>query len=159
MAKTLSQVAAQLRATGSRENITRMTRRKLSNTALPLKPLVKAAILNIPSAGNVPYQQPPGLRGRIADCVETWTWINADLVQVGVAVAAEKMPDGQKALPLYMEGSKFPWLHPLFGDWNQPQVQGNAPHPFFYQAVSWYGPAARNALNGMMDDITRLLEA
>lgn len=146
----LTTLIAQLQRMNN-DKITRMMRYRLRQTAAPLLPAVRAAILNIPSKGTVPYRQPPGLRLRIADCVEAWTFINADLVQVGIAVNGSKMPDGQKALPLYMEGAKAPWRHPLFGDTSRwfPQE----PHPYFYQAVSWYGPASRRTLESVANDI------
>lgn len=137
------------------DKITRLMRLRLRQTASPLLPQVRAAILNLPSKGTVPYKQPPGLRLRIADCVEAWTFINGSIVQVGIAVNGARMPDGQKALPLYMEGAKAPWRHPVFGDYTNWAVQ--AAHPYFYQAVSWYGPASRRTLENVANEITRKL--
>lgn len=135
--------------------ITRKMRRRLANAGSPLVPRVRAAILNIPSKGTVPYKGMPGLRVEIAACVESWVFIHGPQVQVGVAVNAAKMPDGKKALPLYMEGAKAPWRHPLFGDYGHWVVQ--SPHPYFYGAVAFYGPASRNALERAADDIARAL--
>ena len=139
------------------DEITRICRRKLSNAALPLAPTLRASILNIPSKGTVPYNQPPGLRMRIADCVETWVFTQGPQVQVGVAVNGSKMPTGQKALPLYMEGAKAPWRHPVFGDYDNWVAQ--APHPYFWQGVAWYGPASKRALQSAAEEIVRQLDS
>jgi hypothetical protein len=138
------------------DQITRLMRLRLRQAASPLLPQVRSAILNLPSKGTVPYRQPPGLRLRIADCVEAWTWVNGPQVQVGIAVNGARMPDGQKALPLYMEGAKAPWRHPTFGDTGNWVEQ--TPHPYFYSAVSWYGPASRRTLENVASEITRRLD-
>jgi hypothetical protein len=88
--------------------------------------------------------------------VETWVFVQGPQVQVGIAINAAKMPDGQKALPLYMEGVKAPWRHPLFGDIENWKSQ--APHPYFWEGVAWYGPAARLALEQAAQDITDALD-
>jgi len=138
--------------------VTRQMRAQLAATARPFVPQVRAAILNIPSAGNVPYHQPPGLRARIAACVTTWSTggtATDPVVRVGVEVDASRMPDGQKALPLYMDGVKPRWRHPLFGNELRWYFQGNAPHPYFYDAVAPLGPASRLAMERVADDIAR----
>jgi hypothetical protein len=135
------------------DKITRLMRLRLRQAAYPLLPRVRAAILNLPSKGTTPYRQVPGLRLRIADCVEAWTFINGTQVQVGVAVNGSKMPDGQKALPLYMEGAKTPWRHPVYG--NLTNWAAQAPHPYFYQSVAWFGPASKRTLESVANEITR----
>lgn len=160
----LAALAAELRYVGTGVPVTRELLQKLGATARPLAPMVRSAIMNIPSAGGIPYGQPPGLRARIASTVIPWAKIEGDIVQVGVEVQPMYMPDGQKALPLYMDGVKPNWRHPLFGNadrWYDQQVpagSGINSHPFFAQATYWYGPAARNAIDRALDEITRLLE-
>lgn len=149
-------MAASLHYVASGVPVTYNVRQRLAAAARPLAPAVRASILAIPSKGLVPYQQPPGLRLRIASTVVPWAKIYDDLVTVGVEIDASRMPDGQKALPLYMEGAKAPWRHPLFGNREHWQMQDA--HPYFYQAVAWYGPAARTAIDRALDDITAILE-
>jgi len=148
----LSVLIAQLQRMNN-DKITKLMRYRLRQAASPLLPRVRAAIINLPSKGTVPYHQPPGLRLRIANCVEAWTWINGPQVQVGIAVNGAKMPDGQKALPLYMEGAKAPCRHPVFGDPENWVAQ--AAHPYFYQSVSWFGPASRRTLESVANEITK----
>jgi hypothetical protein len=138
--------------------VTRQMRRELAATARPFVPRIRAAILNIPSGGGVPYRQPPGLRARIADCVQTWATggtQDSPVVRVGVEVNSALMPDGQKSLPLYMDGVKPRWRHPLFGDTEHWYAQGNAPHPYFYASVGPLGPASRVAIERVAEDIKR----
>lgn len=153
----LRAVIAELRAQDNLTVTARM-RAELAATARPFVPRVRAAILNIPSGGGVPYRQPPGLRARIADCVQTWSTggtATSPLVRVGVEINAALMPDGQKALPLYMDGIKPRWRHPLFGDREHWYFQGNAPHPYFSENVAPLGPASRLAVERVADDIRR----
>lgn len=164
MARRTGGGTAQLRAVVaqlSRQDnlvVTSRMRAQLAATARPFVPRVRAAILNIPSAGNVPYRQPPGLRARIAGCVTTWSTggsASSPLVRVGVEIDASRMPDGQKALPLYMDGVKPRWRHPLFGNTEIWKAQGNAPHPYFYDNVAPLGPASRLAMERVAEDIAR----
>ena len=151
----LRAVVGELARAGNPAKVDARMRAQLAATARPFVPRVRAAILNIPSGGNVPYHQPPGLRARIADCVQTWSNQAGDLVQVGIEVNAALMPDGQKALPLLMDGVKPRWRHPLFGDAEHWYPQGNAPHPYFYASVGPLGPASRLAMERVAEDIAR----
>lgn len=151
----LRAVTAELARAGNAATIDARMRAQLAATARPFAPRVRAAILNIPSGGGVPYHQPPGLRARIADCVQVWSSQAGDLVRVGIEINASLMPDGQKALPLYMEGAKPRWRHPLFGNTEHWYQQGNAPHPYFYTSVGPLGPASRLAMERVAEDIAR----
>jgi hypothetical protein len=153
---TLRQVMTALEVSGSPDSITTALRRQLSATQRPFAPRVRAAILNTPSKGTVPYRQPPGLRLRIAACVQTWAEIHGNVVSAGVEVNASRMPSGQKSLPLMLNGDKI-WRHPLFGD--RERWYGQDSHPYFAQAVALYGPAGRNAVSRAADAIAAKFDA
>lgn len=151
----LRAVTAEIARAGNAAKIDARMRAQLAATARPFAPRVRAAILNIPSGGGVPYKQPPGLRARIARTVQVWANQVGNLVQVGIEINAAKMPDGQKALPLYMDGAKPRWRHPLFGNFEHWKAQGNAPHPYFYENVGPLGPASQKAMERVAEDIAR----
>ena len=73
------------------------------------------------------------------------------MVSAGVEVDASRMPSGQKALPLYLNGTKAPWRHPFFGD--RTRWYSQAAHPYFARAVALYGPASENAVRRAADQI------
>ena len=152
---TLRSTISALRVSGAPDEITKEMKRQLLASQRPFAPRVRAAILNTPSKGLVPYHQPPGLRLRIARCVQTWVEIRGDLVSAGVEVNASRMPDGQKSLPLMLNGDKV-WRHPLFG--NKARWYGQASHPYFAQATALYGPASENAVRRAADQITRTFD-
>lgn len=141
-----------LRTDGSPESITRQLRAQLLATQRPFAPRVRAAILNTPAHG----PKHTGLRLRIARCVQTWVEIHGDMVSAGVEVNASRMPSGQKALPLYLNGSKAPWRHPLFG---KPPWYTQAAHPFFDAATAGYGPAQARAVQRAADAIVAAFDA
>jgi hypothetical protein len=149
---TLRSTITALRVAGAPDEITKQLKRELLASQRPFAPRVRAAILNTPSKGLVPYHQPPGLRARIARCVQTWVEIRGDMVSAGVEVNASRMPSGQKALPLYLDGAKAPWRHPLFGD--RSRWYGQAAHPYFARATALYGPASENAVRRAADNVT-----
>jgi hypothetical protein len=147
----LRTVIAELRRMGDGQQIPRIMRAELAKASRPFAPLVRAAILNTPATGH----KHTGLRLRIARCVETWAVIDGPVVQVGVEMNASRMPDGEKSLPLMLEGPPRGkrWRHPVFGD---PEVwTGQLSHPYFWGAVSAFGPASRNAMNRAADSIAR----
>jgi hypothetical protein len=148
---TLRSTITALRVAGAPDAITREMRRQLLASQRPFAPRVRAAILNTPSKGLVPYHQPPGLRLRIAKCVQTWVEIRGDMVSAGVEVNAARMPSGQKSLPLMLNGDKV-WRHPLFGD--RERWYGQSAHPYFARAVALYGPASERAVQRAADQIT-----
>jgi len=145
---TLRTTITALRVSGSHENITRTLQRELHASQRPFAPRVRAAILNTPAYG----PKHTGLRVRIAKCVQTWVVIRGDLVSAGVEVDASRMPSGQKALPLYLDGAKAPWRHPLFG--NRDRWYSQASHPYFARAVEMYGPFGGRAVQRAADAIT-----
>lgn len=150
----LKTVIVELEAMG-RERINGYVRRQLSLALRPFGPAVRAAIMNTPSKGTVPWPpQEPGLRARIADCVETWAKIENGVVTAGIAVNSARMPDGQKSLPLMLEGVK-PWRHPVFGD--RENWVGQESHPYFYDSVQMWGPASRLAIERALEQVTRAL--
>jgi hypothetical protein len=136
---TLRAVAAQFRAMAD-GGVTQITRAELATSARPLAPYVRAAILNTPARG----PKHTGLRLRIARCVQTWATIDGPVVSVGVEVNSARMPDGEKSLPLMLNGTKV-WRHPLFGRMETWVTQPS--WPYFYEAVAWYGPASRLAMS------------
>jgi len=145
---TLSTTITSLRVAGSNVSITKTLERELHKSQRPFAPRVRAAILNTPAYG----RKHTGLRVRIAGCVQTWVVIRGDMVSAGVEVDASRMPSGQKALPLYLDGAKAPWRHPLFGD--RDRWYGQPAHPYFARAVEMYGPFGGRAVQRAADAIT-----
>lgn len=133
------------------DQVTQIMRAEAAKAARPFAPAVRAAILNTPAYG----PKHTGLRGRIAGCVQTWAEIRGDMVSVGVEVNSARMPSGEKSLPLMLEGSKA-WRHPLFGDDSHWVAQ--ASHPYFWQAVAFYGPASQRAIQRAADRIAAILD-
>jgi hypothetical protein len=137
--------------------VTELFRRKLEEAAGPVARRVQASALAIPVKDP---ERVPVLRPKIADTVDVSSWADVGNRQAGAAVFVNtaKMPARERALPLYMEGAKPRWRHPVFGrranpnDW-QPQ----APHPYFYGPARSFGPAAGEALKRAMDEVTRKL--
>jgi hypothetical protein len=148
MATQLSKWVIELRAMNQAQ-VADITRAELAKAARPFAPTLRAAILNVP----VLYgsRRTPGLRTKIAACVETFATVQGTLVRVGIAVNAQKMPDGEHSLPLMMNGNK-PWRHPLFGDREVWVAQDS--HPYFDEAMAGMGPASQRAVQRALDTIS-----
>jgi hypothetical protein len=148
MATTLKTMVAELTAMNQKQ-VTEITQNELAKVARPFAPTLRARILNIPVIRG--SQRDPGLRQKIAACVETFSTIQGAVVRVGIAVNPQKMPDGEHSLPLMMEGAKV-WRHPLFGNMEQWVTQDS--HPYFDDAMAGIGPASRRAVERALDAIT-----
>jgi hypothetical protein len=146
---SLRTIGRELRDMDSRK-VTGIFRDALEPAAAPFVRAVKASALAIPVAGT----KQTGLRARIAACAETATWGTGRTVNVAVQMNPQRMPRGEMALPLGMEGAKR-WRHPVYGDREVWVTQ--APHPYFHQAADGFGRAGGEALKASLDDITRQL--
>ena len=150
MVAELQRIVASLESMNSFA-VTRELRRELAKAARPFVPRVRAAILNIATHGD----KHTGLRLRIAASVEAYSYIYYEVAAVGVRVSTQRMPNGQKSLPLMMEGAKI-WRHPVFGDTENWVTQ--EPHPYFEEGMAGYGPAALNAVNRAVNHIARVID-
>jgi len=146
----LQRIVASLEAMNSFA-VTSEMRKELVKAARPFVPRVRAAILNIATHGT----KHTGLRLRIAANVEAYSYIYYEIASVGVRVSTQRMPSGQKSLPLMMEGAKI-WRHPVFGDTENWVTQ--EPHPYFEEGMAGYGPAAQLAVSRAVDHIARVLD-
>jgi hypothetical protein len=132
-------------------HLTSLVEDELAKTMRPFKPLVKASILNIPTEG----PKHTGLRLRLARCVETFAKIEStEECRVGIWMQVDKMPSGQLALPLTMEGVKL-WLHPVYG---KPPTVVQEPHEYFYSALSGLGAASEKAVERAVERIGAIME-
>jgi hypothetical protein len=156
---SLRTIGRELRDMDSRK-VTGIFRDALEPAAAPFVRAVKASALAIPVTG----VKQTGLRARIAACAETATWGTGRTVNVAVQVNGSRMPEGEKGLPLYMEGvaggriNHARWRHPVYQTARNPDtwVQ-QAPHPYFHQAADGFGRAGGEALKVALEDITRQL--
>lgn len=146
----LQRIVASLEAMNT-ITVTRELKKELAKAARPFTYRVRAAIMNIPTYGD----KHTGLRLRLSAAVETYAHIYYDIAAVGVRVSTQRMPSGQKALPLTMNGDKL-WRHPVFGNTENWVTQ--EPHPYFEEGVAGYGPASLLAVNRAVERIARVLD-
>jgi hypothetical protein len=148
--KDLRTISRELRLMGDGE-ITAIFRRRLRAAAAPLVPAVRQSALAIPAKTSARGR--PGLRRAIARAVTLRVRTAGRLASVAIFVDGRKMPPRQGALPQYMEGTRRPWRHPVFG--NTEVWRAQPAHPYFYRVVRPLGFASRVEINRAMDDITR----
>jgi hypothetical protein len=72
---------------------------------------------------------------------------------VAVQVDGRKMPPGKKALQSYMEGTKHPWRHPVYGKTEVWVTQ--KPKPYFFKTVRVLGPASRLAVTRVVRSVAK----
>lgn len=146
----LNAVAADLRKMDA-ARVKEIFKRHIEDAARPFPARVRASVLAIPTHGD----KHTGLRARIAACVTLSSGTDDKSAYVSVWVDPSKM-DGYKTLPLYMEGAKKRWRHPVYGTWRT-KCPTEDPHPYFYQAADPLGRAAGEEMKAALDDISREL--
>jgi len=122
--------------------------KELRAAAKPMVPAVRAAIRQIPSTR--PYRADE-LRGRLSKAVKLEVKTTGRQAGVRIRVDGRKMPDKQKALQSYMEGTKPRWRHPVYGNrevWVQQQ-----PHPYFFKTVRPLGLRSRRNVARAVDRV------
>ena len=123
----------------------RRMRSTIRKSAAPMVPAVRALIGAIPAATG----EHSGLRKRLQRATRLSVKIAGRNASVRILVDPRKMPDHEKKIPQYMEGTAGkPWRHPVFGsmaedgnrglghgrDWNWTK-QPQQPHPYFFKTV------------------------
>jgi hypothetical protein len=142
-------ISKQLRRMNDKE-ITRRFRTELRAVAKPLVPVVKQAALEIPVKGE---SGSTGLRQRLSKAVHLIVRTTGRRATVAILADAKRMPNGQKALPAYMEGTKEHWRHPVFGD-DENWAEQDA-HPWFYPALKTLGVRGRAGIEAVVESITK----
>ena len=117
----------------------------------PLSKDVTARIMSIPATSG--YHS--GLRLRLVGCLRTIDDVNGDESYVSLFMDVHRMPSGQYALPITMEGLKR-WRHPVFGDRQVWVTQ--SPHPYFYPAVAGADFGTRAAIDAGLEEITTAVD-
>ena len=148
--KDLARISRELRHMDERE-VLRRFRRELRATAAPMVPAVRASIAAIPVKGT---GGSTGLRRRLQRAARLIVRTSGRSAMVRVLVDPKRMPDGQKALPQYMEGAggHTRWRHPVFG--RDPWVQQPS-HAYFFPVVRRLGPASRVAASRAVRSVTK----
>jgi hypothetical protein len=148
--RDLRVISAELRYQGNGREVRKKFSRELRAAAAPMVPAVRASIAAIPVKGT---SGSTGLRKRLQKATTLRVRTIGRNAQVSISVAARKMPDGQKALPAYMEGTKSPWRHPVFND---PDTWVSQPsHAYFYPVVRKLGVASKVAVARVVNEISR----
>lgn len=148
--KDLQEISHELRRMGDKE-VTRRFRKELRAAAAPLVPVARQAALDIPVKGT---SGSTGLRKRLAKSVQLISRSTGKRAGVFILANPKRMPDKQKALPAYMEGTKAPWRHPRWGRKDEPWVEQD-PHPWFYPAMRSAGARGRIAAAAVINSISR----
>jgi hypothetical protein len=144
----LREVSRKLRKVSDAE-LKRRFRTELRAAAAPFVPAVRASIMSIPTTGG----KSTGLRRRMSRAVMLRVKTAGRDAQVSILMSPARMPDGQRALPAYMEGTKAPWRHPVFGDDDAWVEQPS--HPYFFRVVRPMGASAKLALTRVVNQISR----
>lgn len=119
-------------------------RRNINSAVAPMKQEVQRNAFAIPAKGTA------GSTGlRVALMRATRIQINTGTRSLGVRliVDGKRMPAGQEALPMLMEGEKR-WRHPVYG--NREVWRDQASHPFVAPAIPKYTVAAAKGIDAAL---------
>ena len=125
-------------------------RKELRAAAKPMVPAVRQAIQQIPSKQPA---RPDGLRSLMSKAVKLEVKTTGRQAGVRIRVDGRRMPAHMRALQSYMEGTKKPWRHPVFG--NREVWVKQDPRPYFYKTVVPLGARARQGMYRAADRIAQ----
>jgi hypothetical protein len=146
----LRRISKELRAVDDK-TLKKQFSKELRAAAKPLVPITRKAIRAIPSSR---AYSAAGLRGRLSKAVKAEVRVSGKEAGVRIRVDGRKMATKQGSLPAFMEGTKKPWRHPVYGNTNAWVSQG--PSPYFYKALRpKAGPLARKAVNRVVADVSK----
>lgn len=144
----LRRITKALKAQGDGKQLRKQFSKELRAAAAPLVPAVRASIRAIPSETG---------KGELRAAMSRATRLSVRTVgrqaSVAIQVDGSRMPDGKRALQQYMEGTKKPWRHPVYGNTDVWVTQ--KPHPYFYKVVYPLGAASRVAVNRVLKQTTK----
>ncbi|MCM1972332.1 hypothetical protein [Streptomyces sp. G1] len=144
----LARISRALRQMDNPEVVKRF-RKELREAAKPLVPEVRASIQAIPSRTGKGV-----LRAEMSKATRIEVRTGGRDANVSIRVDGRKMPSQKRSLQAYMEGTKRPWRHPVFG--NREVWVKQDPKPYFYRVVApAAGPRSRAAVNRVLDSISR----
>jgi hypothetical protein len=113
-------------------------------------PAVRASIRSIPSGR--PYTA-TGLRGQMSRATTLQVKTVGKQASVVIRVDGRKMPPRGKSVQAYMEGTKSPWRHPVYG--NTDVWVRQDPSPYFYKVMAAAGPRARVAVTRVLNQVSK----
>ena len=150
---SLPEVAAALRSMDNRR-VGGIYRRALRPHFRGLQREIRASIMAIPSKKS---GSPEPLRLRLVKCVRVASWVGGPETGVMVFMDVSRMPQGERALPLYEEGSKAPWRHPVWG--NRDIWVSQRANPYFHPVIAAHRGTERVALDRAEQEVARRLLA
>lgn len=157
-ADKLRELARDLRREADGKERAKELRRELREIAKPFVPELRAAILRIPSKGQSAKRGRPSLRRAAARSVTLQVRTGGKRAGVSIFMNPRKMPDGMKALPMYLEATPgyARWRHPTFG--NRDAMVTQRPHPYFTKTVSAAGRMASRSADRIVETTAKNLE-
>lgn len=146
-------VSAKLRKAGADKSVRRAFSRNLRAAAAPMVPAVRASIASIPVKG----PKSTGLRQRMQKATRLKVRTVGKTASVQILVDPKRMPDGEKSLPQYMEGTEghTRWRHPVYGPRGSTPYVTQPPEPYFFRTVRPLGITSRIAVAKVVRDVTR----
>lgn len=153
----LKRLAKDLRGVANGKELRKELTGGIRDVLRPLVPQVRAAYRGLPSGGMRKSGSRADLRVLLAKSVRVEVRTSGRMAGARIRADGRRMPDQMKSLPAYVEGEKPRWRHPVFGDRAVWATQ--APSPIFYSTLEPHTDQATRAVNKVLDDVKRKLEA
>lgn len=150
----LKRLAADLKKQGKGEARKAMAKR-LKNAVAPIPPEMRRKIRSLPSSGTprspkAVQARPRGLRDATARGVQIKVNLTGRSPGVRVRVDTRHFPEGQHALPKYLNGTIPRWRHPTWG--HDPWVN-QLSHEYFENTITPHLPKVGTEMEKVMSDV------
>lgn len=150
----LKRLAADLKKQGQGEARKAMSKR-MRDTVKPIPPEMRRKIRALPSSGEPRSEKavqtrPRGLRDATARGVQIKVSLTGNHPGVRIRVDTRHFPQGQHALPKYLNGTIPRWRHPTYG--HDPWVTQVA-HEYFENTIAPHLPKVKAEMEKVMSDV------
>lgn len=149
-----------MRAAGRRD-LAKEAGQRMRATLRPVVPEVRSAVRATPGgtghlrSARSRQERPRDLRDAVARGVQIKVSLSKNFAGVRLRVDTRHLPDGQKHLPQYLEGTLPRWRSKDWGredEWKQQRA-----HPYFYPVVRRHIPRVQAELAAIVRDYTAQL--
>lgn len=156
-AERLRRISRSLRQMGEEgREVRRSLARELRRIGTSLVREERAAVRALPSRGQSAALGRASLRQAIARATRAELKTSGRNPRLTVRVNPRRMPEGQAALPAYMEGETEPWRHPVFGN-TDVWVSQDA-KPWFWRTAERHLPRIEAALLRVLREVEDEIE-
>lgn len=154
--RDLARLSQDLKRAG-RKDLCKASMQGLRKTVQPIVPEIRRAVKATPGttsdqrSAKARAARPRDLRDAVARGVQVKASLTGKFAGVRLRVDTRHLPDGEKNLAKYLEGTLPRWRSP---SWGHDPWKTQRPHPYFFVTIRPHLPRVRAEIAKVLDDVS-----